>query len=144
MRGGTSVYIVRAQKQSVLLSEHICIPESQKRVDADVHRRGRHGRGCAELLSRSPPTIRRSSRPRKALSQPEHRLLPQLPDRAQGDGVGFEIYLLAEYRQTLAEVLAGPMTQSGAVNLGVDLCSALCSLREGDSSTATSSRRTFT
>ena len=47
------------------------------------------------------------------------------------DGVGFEIYLLAEYRQTLSEVLAEtPMTQSGAVNLGLDLCSALCSLRE--------------
>lgn len=42
------------------------------------------------------------------------------------DAVGYEVYLLSEYRRTLERLNAKtPMTLLGAVNLGLDLCSAL-------------------
>ena len=42
------------------------------------------------------------------------------------DANGFDVYLLGEYRMTLERHIAkSPLTQLGAVNLGLDLCSAL-------------------
>ena len=42
------------------------------------------------------------------------------------DANGFDVYLLGEYRMTLERQIAKtPLTQLGAVNLGLDLCSAL-------------------
>jgi len=42
------------------------------------------------------------------------------------DGVGFDVYLLGPYRQTLERFFQrNPMTHLGAVNLGLDLCAAL-------------------
>ena len=52
VRGGTSVYIVKSTKsnQSYYL-KHICIPESQKQVDALMFTgAAATGRGCTELL----------------------------------------------------------------------------------------------
>ncbi len=47
------------------------------------------------------------------------------------DNIGCEVYLLADYRSTLARYMArNPMTHLGAVNLGLDLCAALALSRE--------------
>ncbi|MBQ7565592.1 MAG: protein kinase [Oscillospiraceae bacterium] len=47
------------------------------------------------------------------------------------DGVGYDVYLLAEQRQTLAEYFARtPMTHLKAANLALDLCGALADLRK--------------
>ena len=134
MRGGTSVYIVKSTKsnQSYYL-KHICIPESQKQVDAlmftgaaaTVEDAQNYYKQVAADYQAELETLEKLSASPNIGCYRSYQIEPK------EDGVGFEIYLLAEYRQTLAEVLAGtPMTQSGAVNLGVDLCSALCSLRE--------------
>ena len=46
------------------------------------------------------------------------------------DGEGFEVYLLGKYRPTLERFLSrNPMTHLGAVNMGLDLCSALAVCR---------------
>lgn len=46
------------------------------------------------------------------------------------DANGFDVYLLGEYRMTLERHIAKtPLTQLGAVNLGLDLCSALSACR---------------
>ena len=46
------------------------------------------------------------------------------------EAVGFDIHLLAEYRQTLAQyMLQTPMTHLKAANLAMDLCTALSDLR---------------
>lgn len=46
------------------------------------------------------------------------------------DAVGYDVYLLSEYRRTLARQNAKkPMTQLEAVNLGLDLCAALSASR---------------
>lgn len=47
------------------------------------------------------------------------------------EGVGYEVYLLAYYRQTLERHLKkAPLTHLSAVNLGIDLCAALALCRE--------------
>lgn len=44
--------------------------------------------------------------------------------------VGYDVYLISEYRKTLERQIAKtPMTQLSAVNLGLDLCSALSACR---------------
>ena len=46
------------------------------------------------------------------------------------DGTGFDVYLLAKYRRSLARQFSRePMTHLGAVNLGLDLCAALAVAR---------------
>lgn len=42
------------------------------------------------------------------------------------DATGYDVYLLSEYRMTLErQISKNPLTQLGAVNLGLDLCAAL-------------------
>lgn len=46
------------------------------------------------------------------------------------DGVGFEVYLLAPYRDTLEEQMRqSPLTHRAAVDLGLDLCAAMAASR---------------
>lgn len=46
------------------------------------------------------------------------------------DETGYDVYLLSEYRMTLERKIAkGPLTQLAAVNLGLDLCTALAVCR---------------
>ena len=134
VRSGTSVYIVKSTKsnQSYYL-KHICIPESQKQVDAlmftgaaaTVEDAQNYYKQVAADYQSELETLEKLSASPNIGCYRSYQIEPK------EDGVGFEIYLLAEYRQTLSEVLAEtPMTHSGAVNLGLDLCSALCSLRE--------------
>ena len=133
-RGGTSVYIVKSTKsnQSYYLKQ-IRIPESQKQVDAlmftgaaaTVEDAQNYYKQVAADYQAELETLEKLSASPNIGCYRSYQIEPK------EDGVGFELYLLAEYRQTLSDVLAKtPMTQSGAVNLGLDLCSALCSLRE--------------
>jgi len=46
------------------------------------------------------------------------------------DGVGFDVYTLSEYRKTLQKLLKGEnLTHLAAVNLGLDICTALAVCR---------------
>ena len=50
---------------------------------------------------------------------------------AMEDGVGYEVYILSRYRMTLERhTRRNPMTQLGALNLGIDLCAAMAVSRE--------------
>ncbi len=50
---------------------------------------------------------------------------------AMEEGIGWHVHLLAPYRDTLAKALeTGPMTERGALQLGVDLCAALSCSRD--------------
>lgn len=54
------------------------------------------------------------------LTYEQHQLVPMEND------IGFHIYLLGTYKRTLARQLQKqPMTQLGAINLGLDMCAAL-------------------
>ena len=124
VRGGTSVYIVRSTKsnQSYYL-KHICIPESQKQVDALMFT------GAATTIEDAQNYYKQVAADyqaeldtlEKLSASPNIGCYRSYQIEPKEDGVGFEIYLLAEYRKTLSEVLSEtPMTQAGAVNLGID------------------------
>ena len=50
---------------------------------------------------------------------------------AMDSGVGYEVYMLSRYRMTLERhTRRNPMTQLGALNLGIDLCAAMAVSRE--------------
>ena len=134
VHGGTSVYIVKSTKsnQSYYL-KHICIPESQKQVDAlmltgaaaTVEDAQNYYKQVAADYQAELETLEKLSASPNIGCYRSYQIEPK------EDGVGFEIYLLAEYRQTLSEVLAEtPMTQSGEVKIGKQIGCALCSLRE--------------
>lgn len=133
-RGGSSVYIVRSSRsgQSYYL-KHISIPESQKQVDAlmftgaasTVEDAQGYYKQIAADYQQELETLETLSASPNIGCYRSYQIEPK------EDGVGFDLYLLAEYRKTLLECMdETPMTHAGAVNLGLDLCSALGSLRE--------------
>lgn len=133
VRGGTAVYTMRSTKSGqTYILKHISVPESQTQVDALLYT------GAAS----SPEEAQKYYEQVVADYQNELELMQSLASSPNLDsyrsyqiepkeeGVGFDVYLLAENRKTLGEYLAdNAMTQLTAVNLGMDLCSALVDLR---------------
>ena len=104
VRGGTSVYIVKSTKsnQSYYL-KHICIPESQKQVDAlmftgaaaTVEDAQNYYKQVAADYQSELETLEKLSASPNIGCYRSYQIEPK------EDGVGFEIYLLAEYRHHL-------------------------------------------
>ena len=132
-RGGTSVYIMRSTKSGqTYILKHISVPESQTQVDALIYT------GAAA----SPEEAQKYYEQVVADYQKELETLETLSSSPNLDcyrsyqiepkeeAVGYDVYLLAEHRKTLSDYLNdNAMTQLTAVNLGMDLCSALVDLR---------------
>mgnify|MGYP003098645743 FL=1 len=132
-RGGTSVYIMRSTKSGqTYILKHISVPESQTQVDALIYT------GAAA----SPEEAQKYYEQVVADYQKELETLEALSSSPNLDCyrsyqiepkeevVGYDVYLLAEFRKTLSDYLGeNAMTQLTAVNLGMDLCSALVDLR---------------
>ena len=132
-RGGTSVYIMRSTKSGqTYILKHISVPESQTQVDALIYT------GAAA----SPEEAQKYYEQVVADYQKELETLEALSSSPNLDcyrsyqiepkeeAVGYDVYLLAEHRKTLSDYLSeNAMTQLTAVNLGMDLCSALVDLR---------------
>lgn len=132
-RSGISVYTVKNEKTGQLyVLKHISIPENQSQVDALILTGAAADPEAAQAYYEQVVTDYRNE-------------LDTLETLAAGnciagfrsydinpkeDGVGFDIYLLADYRTTLEHRLAsGDITQSDAVNLSIDLCNSLIELR---------------
>lgn len=131
--GGTSVYLMRDVRDGrEYMLKHISIPESQTQVDALLFT------GAAENEEAA----------QQYFEQVVHDLEAELTelDQLRGStnfatylgyqvcsketGVGFEVYLLSEKWPTLVTYLHdNAMTHLKALNLGLDLCTALCDLR---------------
>ncbi len=133
---GTSVYIVRSTKtKQTYVLKHICVPESQKQVDALMFT------GAASTPEEAQKYYEQvvsdyqiELEQLESLSSSQNlacfRSYQIMPKE---DGVGYELYLLCEQYKTLPEYLQeNAMTQLCAVNLGMDLCSALSDLRQAD------------
>ena len=132
-RGGTSVYVMRSTKSGqTYILKHISVPESQTQVDALIYT------GAAA----SPEEAQKYYEQVVADYQKELETLEALASspnldcyrsyqiEPKEDAVGYDVYLLAEHRKTLVDYLSdNAMTQLTAVNLGMDLCSALVDLR---------------
>ncbi len=132
-KGAAAVYLVRSNKSDhFYVLKHISVPESQRQVDALIFTGAAADKEAAQEYYQQVV----------ADYQAELELMETLSDcpnldcfrsyeiKPKEDEVGFDVYLMSEYRSTLERHTAEiPMTQSGAVNLALDLCSALQDLR---------------
>ena len=133
-KGAAAVYLVRSNKSDQFyVLKHISVPESQRQVDALIFTGAAADKDAAQDYYQQVV----------ADYQAELELMETLSDspnldcfrsyeiKPKEEGVGFDIYLMSEYRSTLERHIAEtPMTQSSAVNLALDLCSALQDLRD--------------
>lgn len=132
-RSGISVYIVKSTKSEQLyILKHISVPENQKQVDALILTGAASDKDAAQAYYEQVVTdYKQELEKLEELSASANlRSYRSYEIKPKEDEIGFDIYLLAEYRTTLEQYLASTcISQSGAVNMAVDLCNALCELR---------------
>lgn len=132
-RGGTAVYCVKSTKSEQLyILKHISVPETQRQVDALIFTGAAADKDAAQVYYQQVVSDYQAELEQlEALANsPNLDSFHSYEIRPKEDGVGFDVFLLAEYRTTLESYLAeNEMTQSSAVNLAIDLCSALLDLR---------------
>ncbi len=132
-RGGTAVYRVKSTKSDQLyILKHISVPESQRQVEALIFTGAAADNDAAQAYYQQVVADYQTELEQlEALANsPNLDSFRSYEIRPKEEGVGFDVFLLAEYRITLERYLAeNEITQSSAVNLAVDLCSALADLR---------------
>ena len=131
--GGTSVYLLRSTitGQSYVL-KHISVPESQTQVDALLFTGAAADEAAAQSYFEQLIEDFKAELDDLELLQSSTNFANYLNYQIcrKEDGIGFEIYLLSERWKTLVEYLnENAMTHLKALNLGLDLCTALCDLR---------------
>lgn len=110
----------------------ISTPASQSQLEAlllsgafqDTEAAAAYFKGLAEDIISEAETLQKLSQFDGFTPYKSWQLLPM------DEGVGYDTYLLSEYRNTLQQHLrCGSLTQLAAVNLGLDLCAALSACR---------------
>lgn len=133
-RSGTCVYIVKSTKSSqTYILKHISVPESQKQVDALIFTgAAKDAEEAQQYYKQVAADYQQELETLETLSAcPNLGCFRSYQIEPKEDGVGYDVYLLAEHRRTLSEILQdSPMTRLSAVNLGLDLCNALSDLRQ--------------
>lgn len=133
IRGGTSVYLVRSTRtQQTYILKHISIPESQKQVDALLYTGAAASKEDAQKYYEQVVSDYQSELEtlEKLSSSPNLDCYRSYQIAPKEDGVGYDVYLLAEDHRTLVDYLAeNAVTHLTALNLGLDLCNALIDLR---------------
>ncbi|MBQ7255476.1 MAG: protein kinase [Oscillospiraceae bacterium] len=131
---GVSSYLVRRQLDGrEFILKYISIPESQTQIE------GLRLTGAVQTDEDAKAYYENVSNQYKA----ELKALSQLSEvtniaafdahelKEKEDGIGYDLYLISERRQTLEDYLiATPMTQLKAAGLALDLCGALSDLRK--------------
>lgn len=132
-KGGTAVYLVRSSKSDqFFVLKHISVPESQKQVEALRFTGAASDDEQAQSYYQQLASDYQAEldRMQSLSNSPNLVCFRSYEIKPKEEGVGFDIFLLGEYRNTLDRYLADTlMTQAGAVNLAIDLCSALSELR---------------
>ncbi len=132
-KGGSSVYLVRSSKSDhFYVLKHISVPESQRQVEALLFTGAAEDDASAQAYYQQLVSdYQKELEQMQTLSgSPNLDCFRSYEIKPKEEGIGFDVFLLAEYRSTLERYLADtPMTQAGAVNLAIDLCSALAELR---------------
>lgn len=131
--GDTAVYAVRSTKShQPYILKHISVPGSQKQVEALIFSGAAADADAAqEYYQQVVSDYREELELLEALSDsPNLSCFHSYEVKPKTDGVGFDVFLLAEMRMTLEEYLfQAELTHASAVNLAIDLCSALIDLR---------------
>ncbi len=132
-KDGTAVYLVRSNKSDQFyVLKHISVPESQRQVDALIFTGAASDPEAAQAYYQQVVSDYQSELEQMvALSNsPNLDCFRSYEIKPKEEGIGFDVFLMSEYRSTLDRYLAEhTMSQSGAVNLAVDLCNALQELR---------------
>jgi len=135
-RGGTTVYSVKSTKSEQLyVLKHISVPETQRQVDALILTGAAADEEAAQAYYQQVVSDYRDELEQlEALaSSPNLACFHSYEITPKEEGVGFDVYLLAEQRTNLDQYLAETsMTHAGAVNLALDLCNALNDLRQAN------------
>ena len=133
-RGGTSVYSVKSTRSDQLyVLKHISVPETQRQVDALILTGAAADQESAQAYYQQVVADYQAELEQmEALAaSPNLDAFRSYEIRPKEEGVGFDVFLLAEYRMTLERyLLQTEMTHSSAVNLAMDLCNALSDLRQ--------------
>ena len=132
-RGGTTVYSVKSTKSEQLyVLKHISVPETQRQVDALILTGAAADEEAAQKYYQQVVSDYRDELEQleTLASSPNLACFHSYEITPKEEGVGFDVYLLAEQRTSLEAYLAETtITQSSAVNLAMDLCNALNDLR---------------
>lgn len=124
-RGAVSVYLVKSTKTAqTYILKHISVPESQKQVDALLFTGAASSTEDAQKYYEQVVTDYREELEtlEQLAASPNLDCFRSYQIEPKEDGVGFDIYLLAEHRTTLSEYLAdNAITHLCAVNLAMDL-----------------------
>jgi len=132
-KGGTAVYLVRSKKSDQFyVLKHISVPESQRQVDALIFTGAAADNEAAQAYYQQVVSDYQSELEQMLAlaNSPNLDCFRSYEIKPKEDAVGFDVYLMAEYRNTLERYLAEtPITQAAAVNLAMDLCNALSELR---------------
>lgn len=133
-RGGTTVYSVKSTKsEQFYVLKHISVPETQRQVDALILTGAAADEEAAQKYYQQVVSDYRDELEQlEALAtSPNLACFHSYEITPKEEGVGFDVYLLAEQRTNLDQYLADTsMTQASAVNLAMDLCNALNDLRQ--------------
>jgi serine/threonine protein kinase len=132
--GGVSCYVLKHESLSTqFVLKHISIPQSEEKTaalllaGAFADEAGAHAY-YGQLVEDLEAELALARR----LSETQNFLVP-LGAQAEpkASGVGYDFYILSPMRRSLRAFLAeNAMTNLKAVNCGIDLCNALCALRE--------------
>ena len=136
LSGHNGVYCYPAMKENSdnrYIVKTIAVPASQKQLDAllltgackDPAEATEYFRELAEGIVEEAELLKQLSALEGFLSYEGWQIAPM--DESK---LGYTVYLLGTYKQSLEKFLKrNPMTHLGAVNLGLDLCSALAICR---------------
>lgn len=132
-KGGTSVYLVRSNKSDQFyVLKHISVPESQKQVEALIFTGAAANEEAAqEYYQQVVSDYQAELEQMVALANsPNLDCFRSYEIKPKEGGIGFDVFLMSEYRSTLERYLAEhSVSHAGAVNLALDLCTALQELR---------------
>lgn len=132
-RGGTTVYLVKSTKsEHSYILKHISVPETQNQVSALIFSGAAADEEAAQGYYQTVVSdYREELELLESLStSPNLRCFHSYEIKPKTDGIGFDVFLLAEDKLTLEQYLyANQVTQASAVNLALDLCNALNDLR---------------
>lgn len=133
-RGGTAVYRVKSTKsEQMYVLKHISVPETQRQVDALILTGAAADHEAAQAYYQQVVTDYQTELEtlEKLANTPNLSGFRSYEIKPKEDGVGFDVYLLAEYWTTLEQYRADTeLTHAGVVNLAIDLCNALMELRQ--------------
>ncbi len=133
-KGAAAVYLVRSNKsEQFYVLKHISVPESQRQVDALIFTGAAADKEAAQAYYQQVVTDYQTELElmENLANSPNLDCFRSYEIKPKEEEVGFDVYLMAEYRTTLERNMAeNPMTQTNAVNLALDLCNALQDLRD--------------